>query len=99
MYSIPQVLSINRGKLSLDGISEKALEVNADRVIVVDRWRNGAHMQRWVAAGLLEVEPRLNKVNGSQYLNPLRERIKEELKRLAKEKQLSVEEELVEVRV
>lgn len=41
MYSIPQVLSINRGKLSLDGISEKAIEVNADRVIVVDRWRNG----------------------------------------------------------
>ena len=41
VYSIPQVLSINRGKLSLDGISEKAIEVNADRVMVVDRWRNG----------------------------------------------------------
>ena len=41
VYSIPQILSINRGKMNLDGLSEKALEINADRVIVVDRWRNG----------------------------------------------------------
>ncbi len=37
----------------------------------VNRWRNGAHMQRWVAAGLLEVEPRLRKVNGWRYMNLL----------------------------
>lgn len=41
MYSIPQIISINRGKMSLDGVSEKALEINADSVIMVDRWGNG----------------------------------------------------------
>ncbi|KPV63148.1 MAG: putative Brix domain-containing ribosomal biogenesis protein [Candidatus Bathyarchaeota archaeon BA1] len=39
--SIPNVVRINRGKLSLDGLAEKALELDADRVIVVDRWRGG----------------------------------------------------------
>ena len=38
---MPQILSINRGKMSLDGIAEKALEIKSDHVIVVDRWRNG----------------------------------------------------------
>jgi U3 small nucleolar ribonucleoprotein protein IMP4 len=39
--SIPNVVRINRGKLSLDGIAEKALEFNADRVVIVDRWKGG----------------------------------------------------------
>ncbi len=39
--SIPNVVRINRGKLSLDGIAERALELNADRIIVVDRWKGG----------------------------------------------------------
>jgi len=39
--SIPNVVRINRGKLNLDGIAEKALEFNADRVIIVDRWKGG----------------------------------------------------------
>jgi rRNA maturation protein Rpf1 len=39
--SVPNVIRINRGKLNLDGIAEKALSLNADRVIVVDRWKGG----------------------------------------------------------
>lgn len=39
--SIPNVVRINRGKLNVDGIAEKALELNADRVIVVARWKGG----------------------------------------------------------
>jgi len=39
--SIPNVVRINRGKLNLDGITERALELNADRIIVVDRWKGG----------------------------------------------------------
>ncbi len=39
--SIPNLVRINRGKLNLDGIAEKALELRADRVIVVDRWKGG----------------------------------------------------------
>ena len=63
----------------------------------VDRWRNGAHIQRWVAAGLLEVEPRLRKVNGWRYLPSLRDKIKEELERLRRERQSPVEQELAKV--
>lgn len=37
--SIPSVARINRGKLSLDGIAEKALDLNANQVIIVDRWK------------------------------------------------------------
>ncbi len=39
--SIPDVVRVNRGKLSLDGIAEKALEFDADRVVIVDRWKSG----------------------------------------------------------
>jgi len=50
--SIPNVVRINRGKLSLDGIAERALELNADRVIVVDRWKGGPGKIK-----LFQVEP------------------------------------------
>lgn len=45
----------------------------------VDRWRNGSHIQRWVAGTLLEIEPRLNKVSGYKYLALLRNRLQENL--------------------
>ncbi len=38
----------------------------------VDRWRGGSHIQRWAAAGLLALEPRLQKTRGFRYLNLLR---------------------------
>lgn len=37
--SIPRVVRVNRGKLNLDGIAEKALEFDADRVMIVDQWK------------------------------------------------------------
>jgi len=39
--SIPDVVRVNRGKMSLDGVAEKAIELEADRVVVVDRWHGG----------------------------------------------------------
>jgi U3 small nucleolar ribonucleoprotein protein IMP4 len=39
--SIPDVIRVNRGKMSLDGVAEKAIELEADRVVVVDRWHGG----------------------------------------------------------
>jgi len=39
--SIPNVVRINRGKLSLDGVAEKALELRADQIIIVNRWKGG----------------------------------------------------------
>jgi len=32
---------INRGKLSLEGIAAEALELNAEKVVIVDRWKGG----------------------------------------------------------
>jgi len=39
---LPGVVRINRGKLNLNGIAEKALEINADRVVIIDRWKGGS---------------------------------------------------------
>ncbi|PIQ87350.1 MAG: hypothetical protein COV74_01105 [Candidatus Omnitrophica bacterium CG11_big_fil_rev_8_21_14_0_20_45_26] len=45
----------------------------------VDYWRNSDQKQRWVAAALLDLELRLNKVNGMKYLPQLRQSIQREL--------------------
>jgi len=39
--SVPNLTRINRGKLGLDGIAEKALELDADRVAIVNQWKGG----------------------------------------------------------
>ncbi len=39
---LPDAVRINRGKLNIDGIAEKALEINANRVIIIDRWKGGS---------------------------------------------------------
>ncbi|MBT8172284.1 hypothetical protein KJN74_05380 [Candidatus Bathyarchaeota archaeon] len=41
VHSIPFVIRINRGKISNDGLAEKAIELEADRVIIVNRWQDG----------------------------------------------------------
>jgi len=41
----------------------------------VDRWRNGRHIQEWVALSLIHIEPNLHKVNGWRHLKLLRERM------------------------
>ena len=39
----------------------------------VCRWRNSEQRQRWVAAGLLKIEPRLRRVRGYEHLPALRD--------------------------
>ena len=39
--SVPNIVRINRGKLNLDGIAERAVELNANRIVVIDRWKGG----------------------------------------------------------
>jgi len=36
---IPNSIRVNRGKQSLDGVAEKALELGADKVVILDRWK------------------------------------------------------------
>lgn len=57
--SIPDVVRVNRGKMSLDGIAEKAIGLEADRIVVVDRWRGGLKINlfRIVPTGLTSVPP------------------------------------------
>jgi len=38
---IPSIVRVNRGKMSMDEVAEKALEYNADRAFIVDRWQGG----------------------------------------------------------
>lgn len=45
----------------------------------VDYWRNSDQKQRWVAAALLDLEPRLRRVKGMKYLPELRHAIQREL--------------------
>ncbi len=46
----------------------------------VDCWKNSSQRQRWMAAALLDVEPRLRRVAGHRHLRKLREALKRELK-------------------
>lgn len=38
---LPNTVRANRGKLSAEGVYEAALENNADRIVVVERWKGG----------------------------------------------------------
>lgn len=49
--SIPEAVRVNRGKMNVDGIAEKALEIEADRVVVVNRWRGGLGKIEFFKAG------------------------------------------------
>ncbi len=46
----------------------------------VDRWHNGQQILRWTAAGLLEIETRLNRIRGTRYLKILRFKMQEIIK-------------------
>jgi len=48
----------------------------------VDRWRTSDQKQRWLASGLLDIEPRLRRVRGYRTLPKLREALQ---RRLGKE--------------
>jgi len=39
--TFPNTVRINRGKLSLERVAEKALELDAEKVMTVERWKGG----------------------------------------------------------
>lgn len=45
----------------------------------VTRYKNSSQRLRWYAAALIDIEPRLNRINGYQYMNKLRAVIQQEL--------------------
>jgi len=46
----------------------------------VDAWKNSGQKQRWLAAALMDIEPRLRRVMGHKHLPALREAIMKDLK-------------------
>ena len=63
--SIPDVVRVNRGKMSLDGVAEKAIEVEADKVVVVDRWCGGpGRINLYKLSNGLEPVPPLMMIKG-----------------------------------
>ena len=57
---IPDVVRVNRGKMSLDGVAEKAIEHEAEGVVVVDRWHGGPgkiNLFRVSSTGLKPIPP------------------------------------------
>ncbi len=46
----------------------------------VDRWHNNWQVLRWTAAGLMDIEPKLNRIQGAHYLNVLRFKMQEIIK-------------------
>jgi len=46
----------------------------------IDHWKNSGQKQRWLAAALNDIEPRLRKVKGYRHLSKLRTAIMKELK-------------------
>ena len=58
--SIPNIIRINRGKLNLTGIAEKAAELNANRIVIIDLWRSGfgkINLLRMATTNLAPVPP------------------------------------------
>jgi hypothetical protein len=55
----------------------------------VKRWRNSKQRHRWLAAALIDIELRLNRVSGHKHLPMLRVALKNELK-LTNETQIKV---------
>lgn len=58
---------------------ESANALVEERCAKVDRWRDSGHKRRWLAAALLEIEPRMRRVKGFRYLPQLQEAITREL--------------------
>jgi hypothetical protein len=77
---LEETLTLHRlGVFELRGISfktphcmESILSPVEDRCGKVDFWKNAAQKHRWLAASLLDIEPRLKKVKGYKNLILLR---------------------------
>lgn len=89
-----ETLTLHRlGLYPLLGISFKTTNciesVNSlieERCGKVDAWRNSNQKHRWLAAALLDIEPRLRKVKGYRHLPLLQKALQQEIKETVKSK-------------
>ena len=60
--SIPGLVKVNRGKMTLSGVAERTLQLGAEKFILIDRWKGGPgriRLFRVVEGGFGEEPPRL----------------------------------------
>ena len=70
--------SILRQTLATTNMLEPVFSGVEQRTGKVDRWRNSNQKQRWLAAALLDIEPRLRRVRGYRALPQLREALQKQ---------------------
>ena len=76
-HNFPNIVRINRGKLSLEGTAEKALELGAEKVMIVKRWKKGLGKIRFftISEKGLDAAPPLIYVGGLKLRRDLREKM------------------------
>jgi len=60
---VPDIVRVNRGKMSVDEVAEKAIEQGANHVVIVDRWQGGPgkiEFYRIGSEGLVLIPPILH---------------------------------------
>jgi putative transposase len=74
-------LHLRRSLATTNGL-ESIFALVEQRTGKVDRWQNSNQKQRWLAAALLDIEPRLRRLRGYRSLPELREVLREERQRV-----------------
>jgi transposase-like protein len=69
---------------------ESVLSLVEERCAKVDHWTNSRQKHRWLAASLLDIEGRLNRIQGYRHLPKLREALQKELS-IGKDRAISEE--------
>ena len=68
------------GRFKTTHCIESTMALVGQKTDKVDYWKNSNQKQRWLATALLDIEPRLNKINGYKYLLELREALQRGLR-------------------
>jgi rRNA maturation protein Rpf1 len=59
---MPSLIKLNRGKMSLYEIAEKAAELHAEKIVIIDRWKGGPGRIRFYKIGrniMSQVRPQI----------------------------------------
>ena len=64
----------------------------------VDRWHNSDQILRWTATACMDIEPRMNRIQGHRYLNVLRHKLLEIIGGRSEEKSSTFVREVVEIK-
>jgi transposase-like protein len=78
LYRLGMMPYLKQSFRTTNGIESVNSQVG-QRIRNVKMWKNSSQRHRWLAAALLDIEPRLKKVKGFRYLSMLRQALQREL--------------------